>query len=288
MQIVRSIPEMMEKAETLRAGGETIGFVPTMGALHEGHLDLVRASVASCSFTAVSIFVNPTQFGPGEDFERYPRDLKADSELLEAEGCDLIFTVEKQAMYPEGFQTWVDVENLTKPLCGRSRPGHFRGVTTVVSKLFNIVRPHRAYFGWKDAQQALVIKRMRDDLNFPVEITLVPTRRDPDGLAMSSRNQYLDPEERKIALKIPAAIDRARDFFENGGTEAKLLLCELNALFEGQPGTQVDYISLVRTSDLEEVEKINGDTMLAIAVRVGSTRLIDNHLFAEDRPCSES
>jgi pantoate--beta-alanine ligase len=288
MQIVRSIPEMMEKAEILRAGGETIGFVPTMGALHEGHLDLVRASVASCSFTAVSIFVNPTQFGPGEDFERYPRDLEADSELLEAEGCDLIFTVGKQAMYPEGFQTWVDVENLTKPLCGRSRPGHFRGVTTVVSKLFNIVRPHRAYFGWKDAQQALVIKRMQDDLNFPVEITLVPTRRDPDGLAMSSRNQYLDPEERKIALKIPAAIDRARDFFENGGTEAKLLLCELNALFEGQPGIQVDYISLVRTSDLEEVEKINGDTMLAIAVRVGSTRLIDNHLFAEDRPCSES
>jgi pantoate--beta-alanine ligase len=259
-----------------------------MGALHEGHLDLVRASCASCSFTTVSIFVNPTQFGPGEDFDRYPRDLEADAALLEREGCNLVFTVEKEAMYPEDFETWVDVEKLTKPLCGRTRPGHFRGVTTVVSKLFNIVRPHRAYFGWKDAQQALVIRRMVRDLNFPVEITLVPTRRDPDGLAMSSRNKYLSPEERKIASKIPAAIEWARDFFENGRTEAKLLLRELHALFEGQPGTRVDYIALVRTSDLGEVETIDEETMLALAVRVGSTRLIDNHLFAEDRPCSES
>ncbi|MBU0753533.1 MAG: pantoate--beta-alanine ligase [Planctomycetes bacterium] len=287
MQTVHSIPEMSRLVEAVRCRGKTLGFVPTMGALHEGHLSLVKASVAACDITAVSIFVNPTQFGPGEDLDRYPRDLKGDAGLLEKAGCDFLFTLEKEAMYPQGFQTWVEVEHLPNHLCGISRPSHFRGVATVVTKLFNIVRPHQAFFGWKDAQQALVIRQMTRDLNFPIEIRLIPTIRDSDGLALSSRNRYLTPAQRKAAQTIPKALFKARDFFENGRREAKLLLAELHELFEGLPETQVEYISLVSTSDLEAVDEISKDTMLALAVRVGTTRLIDNYLFAKDESCSE-
>jgi len=259
-----------------------------MGALHEGHLGLVRASVRACDITAVSIFVNPAQFGPGEDLDRYPRDLEGDVELLDAAGCDLVFTVGEEEMYPRDFQTWVEVEHLPRHLCGLARPGHFRGVTTVVAKLFNIVRPRKAFFGWKDAQQALVIRRMTEDLNFPIEICLIPTVRDKDGLALSSRNRYLTPVQREAARAIPEAIRRAREFFEKGGREAKLLLADLHEHFAGQPEIQVEYIALVSTSDLEAVEEIRSDSMLALAVRLGTTRLIDNHLFAENNRCSES
>jgi pantoate--beta-alanine ligase len=282
MQIIHQISEMMNQAESFRREREIVGFVPTMGALHDGHLSLVRASKKTCSKTVVSIFVNPTQFEPNEDFNRYPRDFEKDAEELSAKGCDLIFTVTQDEMYPKGYQTWVDVEKLRQPLCGRFRPHHFRGVTTVVTKLFNIVRPHRAFFGWKDAQQALIIQRMVDDLNMGIEISIQPTIRDDEGLALSSRNQYLSPGEREIALLIPGAIQRAKEYFKKGGKNAKLLLNELYASFEGQKNTTVDYISLVRKSDLESVEEISKDTLLALAVRVGSTRLIDNHLFSEN------
>lgn len=287
MQIVHTIPEMMRLAESLCRNGETVGFVPTMGALHQGHLKLVEESLKACTTTAVSIFVNPAQFGPGEDLDRYPRDLEGDIALLEEVGCDVLFTVEKEAMYPGDFETWVEVENLPNHLCGLSRPGHFRGVTTVVTKLFNIVRPQQAFFGWKDAQQALVLRRMTEDLNFPIKIVLVPTERDSDGLALSSRNRYLTDAQRETAQAIPEALRRARDFFEKGHKEAKLLLYDLHDLFTGLPDTKVEYIALVRTSDLEPVREISKDTMLALAVRIGTTRLIDNLLFAEDESCSE-
>lgn len=288
MQRVNSIPEMMALSDALRREGRSIGLVPTMGALHEGHLSLVRTSVEACAITVATIFVNPTQFGPNEDFNHYPRTLETDAELLRSSNCDLLLTLEQDEMYPQSFETWVEVENLPNHLCGLDRPHHFRGVTTVVSKLLNIVKPHVAYFGWKDAQQALIIKRMVKDLNFGVDIRLMPTVRDKNGLALSSRNQYLTAAERKQALLIPGAIDRARDYFANGGRDAKLLANELRELFAERESVQVDYISLVRLSDLEEAETINPGTMLAMAVRVGNTRLIDNHVFTEDQSCSES
>ncbi len=287
MQIIRSIPEMMRLSCSFRREGRTTGFVPTMGALHEGHLSLVRASVRECDATVVSIFVNPAQFGPEEDLEKYPRNLERDAALLADSGCRHVFTVKPEEMYPSGFRTWVDVEKLKNNLCGRSRPEHFRGVTTVVGKLFNIIRPDKAYFGWKDAQQVLIIKRMTEDLNLGIEISAMPTIRDSDGLAMSSRNRYLSPQERKKALLIPKAIDIAKEYFQKGGKSTKLLLDELNALFKGQEGVRVDYISLVDMEELDDAQEITGNTLLALAVKVGSSRLIDNHIFSEDEPCSD-
>lgn len=282
MQVIHSIQEMWAFSDAIRQKGQSVGFVPTMGALHQGHLRLVEASTQACDVTVASIFVNPTQFGPGEDFDRYPRTFENDCAMLDDKGCSAVLTLNANEMYPEGFETWVDAEHLPNHLCGRSRPGHFRGVTTVVTKLFNIVKPHMAFFGWKDAQQALIIKKLVEDLNFDIEIKLVPTEREPDGLAMSSRNRYLSQEERKTALLIPKAIKIAREYFENGKTEAKLLKDMLYNLFEGRADTQVDYISLVNLRDLEEVNTITSETILAMAVKVGQTRLIDNHLFAED------
>lgn len=287
MRTISSIPEMRILSEKLRREGQCVGFVPTMGALHDGHLGLVRSCVQECTTTVVSIFVNPTQFGPGEDLDQYPRTPESDARLLEDQGCDILLILEKEQMYPKGFQSWVEVKLLTENLCGAHRPGHFKGVTTVVAKLFNIVRPHRAYFGWKDAQQLLIIRRMVEDLNFEIEISGLPTVRDQDGLALSSRNRYLTEEERENALLIPEAIHRAREYFQKGGRNAKLLLKELNALFEERTDTRVDYISLVRMDDLEDTDEITRETLLALAVKVGSTRLIDNHRFAEDEPCSE-
>jgi len=287
MRIIRSISEMVTLSKDLRRKGRTIGFTPTMGALHEGHLTLVRKSVSECAVSVVSIFVNPIQFGPDEDFDKYPRDSERDIELLSSSGCDILFTINKEEMYPQGFQTWVDLTDLGNHLCGFSRPIHFRGVTTVVAKLFNIVSPDKAYFGWKDAQQVLIIKQMVKDLNMQVEISAQPTVRESDGLALSSRNAYLSDEERKIALFIPNAIKRAKEYFQNGERNATLLLEELYAFFTGQNNTKVDYISLVDIDDLENVEEITNRTLLAIAVKVGSTRLIDNHLFSEDEQCSE-
>lgn len=287
MQIIQCPEEMRKRSDQLRLEGHSIGFVPTMGALHNGHLSLVKASLKENTKTVTSIFVNPAQFGPNEDLERYPRDLDSDVKLLNEEGCDILFVSEKEQIYPEGFQTWVEVAELPQNLCGLSRPGHFKGVATVVAKLFNIVNPHQAYFGWKDAQQVLVIKKMVRDLNFSIKIKAKPTVRDSQGLALSSRNRYLSADEREIAKLIPLAIQRAKEYFQNGNKNAKLLINELVGLFDGQKNTEVEYISLVGISDLKAVDKITKDTLLALAVRVGATRLIDNHLFSEEESCSE-
>ena len=284
MRILTDIQEMGGLSESLRREGVTIGFVPTMGALHEGHLSLVRAAAAECGFTVVSIFVNPTQFGPGEDFDRYPRQEKEDAALLEREGCGALLLLDEETMYPPGYQTWVEVTELSKPLCGRSRPGHFRGVATVVTKLFNIVRPHRAYFGRKDAQQAVLIRRMTRDLNFGIEIRVLPTVREADGLALSSRNRYLTREERADARLVPEAIRAAAAYWREGGRKATELLERLHALFDNRENVTVDYIELVDFSTLEPVSELSENTLLALAVRVGSTRLIDNFRFGEDAP----
>jgi pantoate--beta-alanine ligase len=279
MKIVRSIPEMMKLSNAYRCEGKTLGFVPTMGALHEGHLSLVRAAGAENQVIVVSIFVNPTQFGPNDDFEKYPRDLESDATLLEECGCHVVLALDKVEMYPPGYRTYVETEDWPDRLCGASRPGHFRGVTTVVSKLFHIVHPHKAYFGWKDAQQVLVIKQMVKDLNFDLEVCARPTIRDKDGLALSSRNRYLTGEEKNKAVLIPKAIDKAKEYFQKGGRSAKILLGELFAHFDGVDHVAVDYISLVDIENLTDVKEISNTTMLALAVRVGTTRLIDNHLF---------
>jgi pantoate--beta-alanine ligase len=285
MDLLTSISAMRAWTASRQKEGRTIGFVPTMGALHEGHLSLVRTAARECAAMVTSIFVNPAQFGKGEDLDMYPRDLDGDGKLLEKAGCDALFTIEADAMYPSGFETWVDVENLPDHLCGLRRPGHFRGVTTVVSKLFNIVAPVRAYFGWKDAQQALIIRRMAQDLNFDVEIRILPIVRDSDGLALSSRNAYLSVEERRKAQLLPGAIEKAKRYYAAGGEDGKKLLNELESHFHGVEGVVLDYISLVDMEDLSDTEKIAPGTMLALAVRVGATRLIDNCQFTEDRSC---
>jgi pantoate--beta-alanine ligase len=227
----------------------------------------------------VSLFVNPAQFGPGEDLDLYPRDLKGDTKLLAKEGCAAVFTIEAQAMYRAGFETWIDLERLPRHLCGLDRPGHFRGVATVVAKLFNIVSPQRAYFGWKDAQQATIIKTMAEDLNFDVEIRVLPIVRGEDGLALSSRNAYLSPEERRKAQLVPWAVARAREYYEAGGRNGRELIEEIESRFRDHEGLAIDYISLVRSSDLENTDEVGPGTMLALAVRVGRTRLIDNCRF---------
>ncbi len=288
MDLLTTISDMRRWTNEARSRGETIGFVPTMGGLHEGHLSLVGASVAENDKTVASIFVNPAQFNDKKDLEAYPRNLEQDAAKLENEGCSALFTVADEAMYPAEHETWVDVDRLPDHLCGLDRPGHFRGVTTVVTKLFNIVDPHRAYFGWKDAQQAIIIKRMVQDLNFSIEIRCLPTVRDADGLALSSRNARLTSDERQKALVIPRAIENAKDFYRAKKRSRQALLSETESIFQGAPGLSVDYISLVAMSDLEEASEVAPGTMLALAARVGQTRLIDNCRFTEDRSCSDS
>jgi pantoate--beta-alanine ligase len=255
---------------------EPLGLVPTMGYLHEGHLSLVRRAREECKSVAVSIFVNPTQFGPTEDLSKYPRDLERDLRLLEGVETDLVWTPTAEIMYPQGYQTWVDVAEVSLPLEGAQRPGHFRGVTTVVTKLFNVVRPARAYFGQKDAQQAAVIRRMTRDLNLPIEIVVCPIVREPDGLAMSSRNVYLSPEQRKGATVLYRSLQAARALYEKGerGAEA-LRRCMLETL-QGEPLAQVQYVSCADYESLKEVEHITGKALLSMAVFFGKTRLIDN------------
>jgi pantoate--beta-alanine ligase len=264
MKTVRTIAEVRE---ALR-GSESVGLVPTMGAFHAGHLALFAAARAENDVVVASLFVNPAQFGPGENFGRYPRDEQRDRQLAEETGVDLLFEPSTEELYPDGYQTWVDVEELSRTLEGEFRPGHFRGVATVCLKLFNIVRPQRAYFGQKDAQQAAVVKRLVSDLNLDLELRIVPTVRDADGLALSSRNAYLSPEEREEALALPRALDAGRDAFVTGtdpATEAKRLLHKLD----------VDYV---------EAADLDGQRVLAAAVRVGDTRLIDNVILeGEDR-----
>ncbi|PKM79187.1 MAG: pantoate--beta-alanine ligase [Firmicutes bacterium HGW-Firmicutes-13] len=276
MEIIRTIPELKEKIRQIRASGKTIGFVPTMGYLHEGHLSLVRSAGKDCSFVVVSIYVNPIQFGVGEDFEEYPRDLTGDAMLCEKEGVDLIFAPSDKDMYPRGYVTFVDVENLTEGLCGRNRPGHLRGVTTVVTKLFNLVEPHKAYFGQKDAQQALVLKKMVEDLNMNLELIISATVREEDGLAMSSRNTYLSEKERKAGLVLYKSLQKAEELIERGCRKSQDIIREMENIINQEPLVQIDYVEIVDTTDLKRIEELKERVLIALAVKVGKTRLIDN------------
>ena len=259
---------------------EQIGLVPTMGFLHEGHLSLVRQARADSNFVVVSIFVNPSQFGPAEDFDTYPRDFDRDCRLLEAEGVDLLFAPAVEEMYPKGNTTFVEVTgNLTKGLCGASRPGHFRGVTTVVSKLFNVVGPHRAYFGQKDAQQLAVIKRLASDLNWGIEIVGMPIIREADGLAMSSRNRKLTPEERRSATLLYRALQLAKARIEAGERNAERVMGIIREIIGKEKLARIDYIEIVSLNDFEPVNQIEGEILIALAVFIGETRLIDNLLL---------
>jgi pantoate--beta-alanine ligase len=253
-----------------------VGFVPTMGYLHEGHLVLVRRAKVENPSVVVSIFVNPTQFGPHEDFKSYPRDPERDLAMLEKEGTDIIFMPSADEIYPPNFNSWVDVGRITERLEGASRPGHFRGVATVVAKLFNIVQPDRAYFGQKDAQQLLVIKKMAADLDMNLEVVAVPTVREPDGLAMSSRNTYLNPEERKQAAVLYQALTLAQRLFSQGEKDAKAIRQKMTELIQKQPLAKIDYISIADAQTLDELDKVKPPALVSMAVRFGKTRLIDN------------
>jgi pantoate--beta-alanine ligase len=273
MKVVTTLAELNAARSKLPG---PVGFVPTMGYLHEGHLSLVRASKNECATTVASIFVNPTQFGPKEDLSKYPRDLARDLALLEAEGVDLVWTPDEDVMYPPGFQTWVTVEEVTQPLEGKQRPGHFRGVTTVVAKLFNGVRPDKAYFGQKDAQQAVVIQQMTRDLSYPIEIVICPIVREADGLAMSSRNVYLNPEERQAALVLNRALSAAHQAYQEGERNAGHLREVMLMCFAEEPLAEVQYVSCANLTTLEELDRIQAGALLSVAVYFGKTRLIDN------------
>lgn len=279
MRIYHTISETREFVRQARQAGLKVGFVPTMGYLHEGHLELVRRARAICGTVVVSIFVNPTQFGPNEDFTRYPRDLERDASMAESVGADVIFNPPVEEIYPPGHCTYVDLERLTDKLCGLSRPGHFRGVATVVAKLFNIVRPDIAFFGQKDAQQALVIKRMAADLNMDVEIVTVPTVREADGLAMSSRNVYLQPEERRAALVLSRSLRAAEEAVAAGERDPAAIRRMVTGMILGDPLVSIEYVEIYSHPDLEPVEVLSGPALLALAVRIGRTRLIDNTIL---------
>jgi pantoate--beta-alanine ligase len=276
MKICGTIPEARAACRDARASRKRLGLVPTMGALHEGHLSLVRAARAQCDTVAVSIFVNPTQFGPTEDLSKYPRQFERDCRLLEKEGVEILFAPPVEEIYPYGEITWVLVEGLSEKLDGRSRPGHFRGVTTIVSKLFHILEPEAAFFGQKDAAQLAVIRRMVQDLNFPVEIVACPIVREPDGLAMSSRNAYLNREERSRALVLQCSLQRAQQEFQAGERSAATLISAAKEVFAREPQVVLDYFEIVNPDTLDPVERISQKTLVAVAAYVGSTRLIDN------------
>jgi pantoate--beta-alanine ligase len=259
-----------------RREGQLVGLVPTMGALHEGHLSLIRRARAECDFVVVWIFVNPTQFGPHEDLDRYPRDLERDRGLAQEAGADVVFNPTVAEIYPQGHCTWVEVEGLGDGLCGASRPGHFRGVCTVVAKLLNICAPDRAYFGQKDAQQLAIIRRLVRDLNMPVEVVACPTVREADGLAMSSRNAYLTPEQRRQAVVLNQALRAAGQLVAEGERDASTLDEAMRAVIVSAPLAEVDYISFVDSADLRPVTAVAGECLIALAVRFGQTRLIDN------------
>jgi len=283
MKIIEEIDEMQRLAQAVRAVGTAIVLVPTMGYLHEGHASLMRKGRRQGGFLVTSIFVNPAQFGAGEDFTSYPRDLERDVKIAAAAGVDVIFAPSAAAMYPPGYQTYTDVEKLSLPLCGASRPGHFRGVTTVVGKLFNIVQPHAALFGRKDYQQLAVIRRMVVDLNIPVEIIGMPIVREADGLAMSSRNSYLSPEERISALCLFRSLAAAGALYRQGEKDAGALRERVMAVIGAEPAAVVEYVELKDGDTLEEVREADDRTLLALAVRIGRTRLIDNCILGEDK-----
>ncbi len=273
MMVAETIADMKRLRLKL---AESVGFVPTMGYLHEGHLALVRQARAENPSVVVSIFVNPTQFGPEEDFGKYPRNPQRDLALLEKEGVDIVFMPSVAEMYPPQFGSWVEVGKVAERLEGASRPGHFRGVATVVARLFDVVQPDKAYFGQKDAQQAIVIKKMVADRNLSVEIVAVPTVREPDGLAMSSRNIYLNPEERKAALVLYQALSLAQKLWSQGKKDAQTIRQEMTALIQKQPLADIDYISIADAETLDELDEVRPPALVSMAVRIGKTRLIDN------------
>lgn len=279
MKIAKTIESIRRLIKAARKAGKTIGFVPTMGALHKGHISLIEAAKKKCDFVVVSIFVNPTQFGPNEDFNKYPRPIQADLKMCRKAGADVVFSPTPREMYPTEILTLVDVEKLSEPLCGRFRPGHFRGVATVCAKLFNIVTPDIAYFGQKDAQQAIVIKRMVADLNMPLKIVVCPTVREKNGLAMSSRNQYLTVQQKKDAALIYKSLQRCRQMIKQGVRDTKKIKAEMRKILKQIQSVEIQYISIVDAETLQNIDRIAGEVLAAIAVKVGPTRLIDNILI---------
>jgi pantoate--beta-alanine ligase len=279
MKICNTIDEMRFACRAVRREGKRLGFAPTMGALHQGHLALVRSAKNSCDITTASIFVNPTQFGPNEDLAKYPRSFERDCEFLKKEGLDILFAPSVEEMYPASAVTWVTVEELSSKLDGHSRPGHFRGVTTIVSKLFHIVEPDAAFFGQKDAAQVAIIRRMVKELNLPVEIVVCPIVREPDGLAMSSRNAYLDPQQRKEALVLHRALTRVKTLADAGEKNAAKLIAAARQEFAGKDSVRLDYLEIVNPESLDPVEDVSKGALIAVAAFVGVTRLIDNILL---------
>jgi pantoate--beta-alanine ligase len=278
---MQTVTTLSELRTAIAALPRPLGFVPTMGYLHAGHISLAEVARAECASVAASIFVNPAQFGPNEDLASYPRDLPRDLPLLEAAGVDLVWTPTPEGMYPPGFQTWVTVEALTGGLEGEVRPGHFRGVTTVVAKLFNAIAPQKAYFGQKDAQQAAVLRRMTRDLDFPIEIVVCPTVREPDGLAMSSRNTYLNPQERTAATVLFRALSAAKSAYDSGQRDAESLRRLMRAVINTEPLARLQYVSCADYDTLAELTQLTSKSLLSMAVLVGRTRLIDNFVLGE-------
>ncbi|NQT79308.1 MAG: pantoate--beta-alanine ligase [Candidatus Aminicenantes bacterium] len=279
MKIVTKIIDVKKELKEVRSQGKTIGFVPTMGYLHEGHLSLVRESLQSTDVTVVSNFINPAQFGPKEDFKEYPRDLERDSELLEKEGVDYLFVPDKNEIYPEGYETYIEVHNLQDKLCGRSRPGHFRGVCTVVLKLFNIICPDISFFGQKDAQQAVILKRMVQDLDLDVRIEVLPIIREKDGLALSSRNAYLSREERKAALVLSKSLKEAQSMIEKGERDSVEIVSRMREVINSEPLVKIDYIEIVDMVKLNPIARMEKEALAALAAYIGKVRLIDNTIL---------
>lgn len=281
MIIVKTIEEVRSYVRKWREEGLSVGLVPTMGFLHEGHASLISRASSENAKTVVSVFVNPIQFGPNEDFESYPRDMDHDTQVAESAGADIIFNPEPEEMYKGDFSTFVDMNGLTEELCGLSRPGHFRGVCTVVTKLFNIVKPDRAYFGKKDAQQLAVIRHMVQDLNVDIEIVGCPIVREEDGLAKSSRNTYLSPEERKAAVVLSKSIDAGKELIKSGETDSSIILAKMREVINEEPLAKIDYIKIVDAGTIEQTDNVKEPAICAMAVYIGKTRLIDN-FFTED------
>jgi pantoate--beta-alanine ligase len=283
IEIIKTTKMMQERSDRMRRQFKTIAFVPTMGFLHEGHLSLVREGKKRGDDLVVSIFVNPSQFAPGEDFESYPRDLDRDLEILQEEGVDAVFNPDDKEIYGDEYQTYVDLEKLPNHLCGISRPIFFKGVATIVAKLFNIVKPHVTIFGQKDYQQLVVIRQMVRDLGFDIEVVGAPTVREPDGLAMSSRNAYLSPEQRTSALSLYDSLQKAQELVENGIQDANLIIDSAAELIQSRPETEIDYINICDTETLVDIQTIDKPVLMALAVKVGKARLIDNMILNPQR-----
>jgi pantoate--beta-alanine ligase len=283
MEIAKTIEEVRSYIKAARSKGKKIGFVPTMGALHIGHISLIKRAAKNCDYVVVSIFVNPTQFGPGEDFKKYPRPTDADLKICEEYGVDLVFNPEPEEMYAAENLCWVNVEKLTEPLCGRSRQGHFRGVTTVCAKLFNIVAADVAYFGQKDAQQAIIIKRMVADLHIPLAIEICPTVRELNGLAVSSRNQYLSEQQRKAATLIYKSLQKCQEMVNSGITDTKEIISEMQKILQQAQSIEIEYISIVDAKTLQNLDQIAGKALVAVAAKIGPARLIDNILIDKSK-----